>query len=367
MTPEPADALVIGGGLYGCWIALFLRRAGLGRVVLVEREAEICARASFWNQARIHNGYHYPRSFTTAFRSRVNLPRFVADFPDAIVNVTSLYAIARTGSKVTPRGFRRFCAEIGARIEPATQAIAELFSPRLIAGVFVAEEPVFDARALADQLRRALDEAGVELRLGTEVTGLRSDGGLTASSTSGPIAARRIFNCTYAGLDALRATSTSGLKYEAVELGLIEPPAVFEGLGITVMDGPFFSTLPFPARGLHSLSHVRYTPHMEWTREETDRSPYAVLDALPKTPRAPAMLRDAARYVPALAASRIVDSFFEVKAIRAANEVDDGRPILFEPHPEHPGCFSVLGGKLDNIYDVEEALGRVVLRGGRYA
>lgn len=364
MTPEPVDALVIGGGLYGCWIALFLRRAGLGRVVLVEREAAICTRASFWNQARIHNGYHYPRSFTTAFRSRVNLPRFVADFPNAIVDVTSLYAIARTGSKVTPEGFVRFCGDIGARIEPATQEQAGLFSPRLVAGVFVAEEPVFDAHHLADQLRAALRAEGVEVRLGTEVTELTSAQGLVAHTAQGPIRARRVFNCTYAGLDALRPASASDLKYEAAELALIEPPEEFEGLGITVMDGPFFSLLPFPPRGLHSLSHVRYTPHMEWTRQDTDRSPYAVLDALPRTPRAPAMLRDAARYVPALGSSRIVDSFFEVKAIRAANEVDDGRPILFEPHPGHPGCFSVLGGKLDTIYDVEEALRRVLAEDG---
>ncbi len=358
MTPEPVDALVIGGGLYGCWIARFLRRAGLKRVVLVEQESEICTRASFWNQARIHNGYHYPRSFQTAWSSRVNLPRFVADFPDTIVDVTSLYAIARSGSKVTPRGFRAFCGDIGARIEPAPHALNTLFSPRLIAGVFLAEEPVFDARRLADQLLAALKEDQVELRLGTKITGVRSEGGLAAVTVDGQIPAQRIFNCTYAGLDALRSPSTSGLKYEAVELALIEPPDALRGVGVTVMDGPFFSTLPFPPRDLHSLSHVRYTPHIEWTREETNRSPYEILDALPKKPRARAMLRDAARYMPVLGESRIVDSFFEVKAVRQANEGDDGRPILFEPHPEHPGCFSVLGGKLDNIYDVEEVLRR---------
>ena len=35
--------------------------------------------------------------------------------------------------------------------------------------------------------------------------------------------------------------------------------------------------MPFPARKMHSLSHVRYTPHAFWI--EDGRDPYAVLDA----------------------------------------------------------------------------------------
>ena len=38
------------------------------------------------------------------------------------------------------------------------------------------------------------------------------------------------------------------------------------------------------------------------------------------------------------------------------NEGDDGRPILFERHEALPGCYSVLGGKIDNIYDALERL-----------
>jgi sarcosine oxidase, subunit beta len=37
MPTESADAVVVGGGTVGAWCAYFLRRAGLGRVVLVEK------------------------------------------------------------------------------------------------------------------------------------------------------------------------------------------------------------------------------------------------------------------------------------------------------------------------------------------
>jgi len=59
------------------------------------------------------------------------------------------------------------------------------------------------------------------------------------------------------------------------------------------------------------------------------------------------MVRDVARYLPAVLDAKYVDSLFEVKTVLVKNEVDDGRPILFENHQELPGCYSVLGGKIE--------------------
>ena len=121
------DAVIIGGGFYGAAIAIYLaKQRGLKRIVLVECESALLTRASYNNQARVHNGYHYPRSFTTAYRSRVNLPKFVRDWPDAVKqDFTKLYAIARRNSKVTAKQFERFCWEIGAKIQPADPALRQ--------------------------------------------------------------------------------------------------------------------------------------------------------------------------------------------------------------------------------------------------
>jgi len=64
--------LVVGGGFFGCSLAVHLRDAGGGEVVLVEVGAVLLQRASYTNQARVHTGYHYPRSLLSALRSRVN-------------------------------------------------------------------------------------------------------------------------------------------------------------------------------------------------------------------------------------------------------------------------------------------------------
>lgn len=172
------------------------------------------------------------------------------------------------------------------------------------------------------------------------------------------ISCRYVINCTYSGLNQFSGDfggTQTRLKQEITEMALMQAPPELAGLGITVMDGPFFSMMPFPARGLHTLSHVRYTPHLHWN-DEQGIDPYAKLAAYNRVSRVDRMVRDVARYLPAVAKARYAESLFEVKTVLVKNEGDDGRPILFEKHAELPGCYSVLGGKIDNIYDVLEKL-----------
>jgi glycine/D-amino acid oxidase-like deaminating enzyme len=196
-----------------------------------------------------------------------------------------------------------------------------------------------------------LRAAGVELRLG-EVGRLEGADarGATLSVGGETVRARYAFNCTYGALDAVGVRLRTGLKKELAEIALIEPAPAFAGIGVTVMDGPFFSTMPFPARGCHSLSHVRYTPHAAWIDPE---------DAVaPSESRVEAMLRDGARYMPPLARARPLGSLFDIKVVLLRAEQDDARPILFEASPDSPRVISVLGGKIDNVYDVLDVLER---------
>lgn len=361
------DAVIIGGGFYGTAIAVYLaKQRGLKRILLIEREPALMKRASYNNQARVHNGYHYPRSFTTAYRSRVNLPKFVRDWPLAVKrDFTKLYAIARRNSKVTAKQFERFCRDIGASIQPAEPGLRNLFEPRLIEDVFLVEEHAFDTTQLASWAERELKESGVQIRYQTRVTDISQCADMrlqvVAESNQGIqelITCNYVFNCTYSGLNQFKGGFpgvSTGLKQEITEMALMQMPPALKGLGITVMDGPFFSMMPFPARELHTLSHVRYTPHLHW-HDSNEIDPYEKLQNYERHTRVDRMIRDVGRYIPEVLKAEHIDSLFEIKTVLVKNEGDDGRPIMLEKHSDLCGCYSVLGGKVDNIYDILETL-----------
>ena len=369
--PKIYDAVVIGGGFYGSAIAVYLaKERGFRNIMLIERERALLTRASYNNQARVHNGYHYPRSFTTAYRSRINLPKFVKHWPEAVSqDLTKLYAIARRNSRVTAAQFDRFCRDIGAKIQRAEPSLRKLFEPHLIEEVFLVEELAFNSTKLAAWCIRELDEARVQIRyrnVAEEISRhdekllrvvVTEQGGMPEQLLS-----HNVFNCTYSGLNQFKGGFPgirTELKQEITEMGLMRMPPALEKIGVTLMDGPFFSIMPFPARGLHTLSHVRYTPHLHWA-DSQNIPPYSKLSRYERTSRVDRMVRDAGRYIPEILKSEHVDSLFEIKTVLSKNEGDDGRPILFEKYLEMPGCYSVLGGKIDNIYDVLEKLDKEV-------
>jgi glycine/D-amino acid oxidase-like deaminating enzyme len=340
------NAVVIGGGFFGCEVALALRRGRARRVVVVERESGLLRRASLVNQARVHNGYHNPRSLPTALRSHRNFARFCHDYRFAIHStMTKLYAIARD-SRVGLDQFERFCRSIGAPFRPLGLRRSRLFDDTLIEEAYEVEEFAFDPSALARHFARKLTDARVEVL--TDTTAHIAPGGqshVTVELNGEPVEAGYVFNCTYAALQNVGVPISTRIKRELCEVALIEPPRDLAGIGVTVMDGPFFSTMPFPAAHCHSLTHVRYTPHEAWNEPERQAIE-------PRKSNFQSMLRDGARYMPCLTQARYIRSLFETKAVLLAAEDDDGRPVLFERSKSTPRVVSILGAKLDNIYDI---------------
>jgi glycine/D-amino acid oxidase-like deaminating enzyme len=361
------DAIIVGGGIYGCFIAL--RLAQTRRIMLIEREPHLLARASYHNQARVHGGYHYPRSLLTALRSRTNAPRFLHLFKEAICcEFEHYYAIGRRRSNVTAQQFAQFCRRIGADIAPAPSGVERLFREDLIEAVFGVREFVFDAVKLRDCLEVRLREAGVEVCTRREVLRIDSDanGYLlarirdVASQSMVEAGCTTLYNCTYSRLNELLARSgleTLRLTHEATETALVEVPAALQGRCVTVMCGPFFSLVPFPPLNLVALTHVTYTPHYAWTEDpgKTHVAPHVPTFPLPS--RFDRMQRDAARYLPALRACTYTRSLWEVKTLLPQSSVNDSRPILFRRDRSNANVISILGGKVDNIFDLEELLG----------
>lgn len=254
-----------------------------------------------------------------------------------------------------------------APLKEAPLAVQRLFNPALTERIWVAEECAFDYSVLRDTLCREMEQAGIEVRLNTLVkTAAPHPSGAVAQLSDGSeISCEYLFNATYAGLN--RLTAASGLplvplKHELTEMALVDLPKELDGLSVTMMCGPFFSFMPYPSLGLTTLSHVRYTPHAHWFENELTGTsdPYQIMASIPKQSHFEMMIADASRYIPALRGTVYRDSLWTVKTLLPLSETDDGRPILFHRDPKLPAVIHVMGGKIDNIFDVEDEVENLI-------
>jgi glycine/D-amino acid oxidase-like deaminating enzyme len=358
------DLIVIGGGFFGTAVALDAAKSG-SKVLLLEKERTLLSRASYNNQARIHGGYHYPRSILTGLRSRVNIAQFANQYPEAIEkNFQQYYGVAKNFSKVTAYQFETFCRRIGAPLKQAKMEVKDLFDRRYVENIYEVEEYAFNAKILARSIGRELSPL-VTVKTSCEVSKVQKKGsGIEVVSTGGNFYAQRVYNCTYSQINHINARSgipIIPLKYELTELCLFTPPRSLSKIGVTVMCGPFFSIMPFPSlKGVYSLSHVRYTPHLSWQDQTTSEIiEYDVKNQLPKTAFRE-MIADASRYLPILKEAHYLSSLWEIKTVLPQSESDDSRPILVRSFKELPGYLVILGGKIDNIFDAMQELKEIV-------
>lgn len=361
--------MVVGAGAFGLHSAHVLARQGL-RVAIIDIDAGTSMRASLVNQARLHNGYHYPRSATTALRSASYYERFIKDFPDAINSrYTKIYALAANGSLVDSAHFERFCNAMGIAAKPVDPE--EIFQSDMVEAAYETDEYGFDAGAIRTAMLGRLEHADVGWFLNNRIVDAAEDAGewrLTLGDGT-RLRSAGVVNATYAGVNALLRTFREAplpLKYELCEVALVDAPQQ-EGLGITVMDGPFFSLMPFGHTGLHSLTAVPLTPRrtsndvlptFSCQAHKTTCEPQALdncaLCPLRPTTAYPHMHAMASRFLRETDDLRLVEPLNSIKVLLQTSEVDDSRPTLVRRHRDTPRLTTVFSGKINTIYDLEE-------------
>lgn len=361
------EVIIIGGGFFGLYLSEYLSIKG-HRVTLIERENDFMQRASYVNQARVHNGYHYPRSILTALRSRISFPVFTDEFKGCIDSeFDKYYLIGKSLSKVTANQFKLFCDRIGAPCNYDSSFMNGILNKNLIEASFLTKEYAFDSMKLKNVMADRISASKVNVMLESEVVRVYASGNGTKLNAEilvdgclESIECDHVFNCTYSGINLINNQSGLDLvplKHEMTEMCLVEVPNEIKNKGITIMCGPFFSVMPFPSQNLHSFSHVRYTPHYEW-EDKNDN----FIDSYKKhvsDKRHTAwnhMVKDGARYIPLLNECDYKKSIWDVKTILPRSDTNDSRPILFLPNYSVRGYHCIMGGKIDNVYDVIKSI-----------
>ena len=368
------DKIIIGAGLYGLYAALRCGRRK-ERILVLECDDAPFKRATYINQARVHMGYHYPRSYSTAVKSAHYFERFCRDYGFCIHSgFDQVYATSSDFSWTNATQFRRFCHNAGIRCDDI--APSKYFKDNMCDGAFLTREYTYDAQILKKYFLREIAKLGnVEIRCKARIETIsrqaehyriQTEDGKNAESGF-------VLNATYASVNQISAMlgfEPIKIKYELCEIILCTVSDELKNIGLTVMDGPFFSIMPFGKTGYHSLTAVTFTPHntsygtVPAFECQTGNKGFCDPSRLGNCDDCPAKPQSAWSYMSNLARKYIreeygfeyVKSLFSMKPVLQAAEIDDSRPTVIRAQSVHPTFVSVLSGKINTVYDLDEVL-----------
>lgn len=368
------DKIIIGAGLYGLYSALFCGKKGQS-VLVLECDPTPFRRATYINQARVHQGYHYPRSISTAMKSAGYFEKFNRDFAFCVnQEFNKVYATSAKYSWSSGVQFKKFCK--AANIPCEELPPQKFFKDGMCDGVFLTREYTYDAMLLKDYYLQQLSTLNnVTISYGVNITSIERDADsyVVHTGQSQSFSTGFLLNATYAGTNQILEMlgyEKFGIKYELCEIILCEVNDALREYGFTVMDGPFFSIMPFGKTGLHSLTSVTFTPHTvsydalpSFACQEKSGG-YCSVRHLGNCNDCPAKPKTAFPYMANLARKYLKDeygftyekSLFSMKPILMSSEIDDSRPTVIRVYSKNPTCVGVLSGKINTVYDLDEVL-----------
>ena len=368
---EHYEKIIMGAGLYGLYAALFCGQKKQ-KVLVLECDRVPFSRATYINQARVHQGYHYPRSISTAMKSAGYFARFNKDYGFCINReFDKVYATSSQYSWSDGEQFKNFCK--AANIPCEELHPERFFKDRMCDGAFLTREYTYDAMILKDYLLSKIEPLkNIEIKYGITIECIRKFQDEYAVYTNDGMECRTGFllNATYAGTNQvldLAGYEKFGIKYELCEIILCKPSEKLKDIGITVMDGPFFSIMPFGKTGLHSLTAVTFTPHITSYDVRPSFSCQSGMEEMcspenlgncstcPHKPESawPYMSHLADKYMKPEYTYGYVESLYSMKPILKSSEVDDSRPTAIRVMSRKPAFVSVLSGKINTVYDLD--------------
>ena len=368
------DKIIIGAGIYGMYAAKrSLEKNPNEKVLILEVENTYFNRGSYVNQARLHNGYHYPRSYSTASKSAKYFDRFYNDFKEGINdNFEKIYAVAADYSWANGEQFKKFCDNLNLLCDEIPKE--KFFNSYTIDKAFLTKEYSFDAKKIGDKLYRELRALGCNFKFEAKITSIKKEKDIfivqleDGSEYFTPF----ILNATYAGINKIHdllGFEYLPIKYEFCEVILCEVSDNIKNVGLTVMDGPFFSVMPFGLTGYHSITTVSRTPHFtsydhlppydcsgdEKLHTKEHRKGCIHCGIYPET-AFQEMVQTAKKYLSENIEIKYVKSLFTIKPILVASEIDDSRPTIIRQYSENPDFYTVFSGKINTMYDLDEIL-----------
>jgi hypothetical protein len=343
---------VVGAGIFGISSAVRLARTG-HQVDLYEKNGDILSAASGINQYRLHRGYHYPRSKSTALSSKYSEDSFRAEYAEAVLDENEhYYTIAKDGSQVTGKEFLNFCKEC--ELEHEEVELDHLHVPMIDLTVR-GKESLLDPIKLKELAFNKINEVRVNLILNKAFESAQVDD------------YELVVNCTYANANFILERypdKRREYQFELCEKPLLRLPEKFRGKSIVVLDGPFFCIDPYGKTDMHVMGNVVHAIHSRNVGLFPiipDQFKPILNKGIIKDPpvtNIKKFLEVAERFMPDIKQAKYCGSMFTIRTVLPNVDSTDERPTIVSKVGDK--IIQVFSGKIGNCVEAANEVLKLV-------
>tara|TARA_Y100000114_G_scaffold109286_1_gene102728 strand:- start:547 stop:1587 length:1041 start_codon:yes stop_codon:yes gene_type:complete len=336
---------VIGGGFYGCNLAINLKQEMPDCIVdLYEKNDSLLLGAIGNCQNRLHMGFHYGRCGLTVQQSSRCFNKFLHQYKNHTSIVKNNFYLIHNESKVRYQDYVSFMRRNGLMFEVCgVDDIDILTSKDQFEGAIKVPEMVFDANSIKSEIQSVLSTMDINVYYNSEIG-------------SNQILEMRkgydyVINATYTQPHiGFKRDIFQDLKFEACAIPIYHSKQYDNNLAITVMDGEFCSLYPTSSPGHFTLSSVTHTPFFKSPNLQN------CIDAVTRVKSNFGELENivekitdhSKRYIKIYDDLRLSDVNLTVKC-KIKNDFNDSRECFYVKEGNY---FSIMAGKVSAIYDI---------------
>src|SRR3989344_1302706 len=341
---------IIGGGIFGTNCAIKL--ADFCDVTLFERNNDLMREASFVNQYRHHEGFHYPRSQETVEdikKARINFEKY---YNNCIIrHFPTYYSVAKENSRVSAEQYLKFCRDNKFSFKLEHPDPTHVNREKITISLKTLE-PIYDYAKLQKTVKSYLSKKDIKIKLETEVI----NGSINKNGKKVLLIKEKdkrykeeydfVINVTYANLNKFAYWFNFPIRLlrvdlvEALNIRLPIPKISF-----AIMDGPFTNLVPTSEDNKFTLVHIKDSMLKRevlkdglipdsWNKVKSNRKK---------------IIEESLSWLPILKEAEVLESRYVFRGVNAYREHDDARPSDIIHHGF--GCWSILGGKIINCVD----------------
>jgi len=242
--------LIIGSGWYGCHIACILKDKY--DITIIEKNNDIFTGSSYFNQNRLHLGYHYCRNFPTRKLCQENYDRFIKNYNGVVDNIDNNFYVISNNSIIDFETYLSIYKHEGFNFE----IIKNDFFGNINGQIIKVKEQVINSNNSYKYFKEKLKDIRIIFNE-SFLSYMKQNDKINVFTNNANYECDILLDCTY----NQSCLSNEKYTYELTISLLYKKIKETNFDAITIMDGKFSSLYPREINNLiYTLTDVEFTP-----------------------------------------------------------------------------------------------------------